>query len=181
MGSSRRRFDFDADFDDTEEEKAFVYKGKTSCRACSDFKSWRQQNNQQKSSNTKDVNNAAQQESSSSNEAACPLDVEELGRNTWSFLHTMAAYYPEKPSDTQKKDMTQFISLFSKFYPCDICAGDFQESLKESQPDVSNSSTLSNWFCEQHNIVNRKLGKEEFDCSKVFERWKDGWKDGSCD
>ena len=46
MGSSRRRFDFDTDFEDTEEEKAFVFKGKTSCRACSDFKSWRQNNQQ---------------------------------------------------------------------------------------------------------------------------------------
>jgi FAD-linked sulfhydryl oxidase len=32
-----------------------------------------------------------------------------------------------------------------------------------------------------HNEVSRKIGKAEFDCSKVDERWKDGWKDGSCD
>ena len=32
-----------------------------------------------------------------------------------------------------------------------------------------------------HNDVNRRIGKEEFDCSKVDERWLDGWKDGSCD
>ena len=25
------------------------------------------------------------------------------------------------------------------------------------------------------------LGKPEFDCSKVFQRWRDGWADGSCD
>lgn len=29
--------------------------------------------------------------------------------------------------------------------------------------------------------VNRKLGKPDFDCSLVDERWRDGWKDGSCD
>ena len=32
-----------------------------------------------------------------------------------------------------------------------------------------------------HNEVNRRIEKEEFDCSKVDERWRYGWKDGSCD
>jgi len=36
-------------------------------------------------------------------------------------------------------------------------------------------------MCQQHNVVNRKLGKPEFDCRKVLERWKDGPKDGRCD
>ena len=57
----------------------------------------------------------------------CPVNREELGRHSWSFLHTMAAYYPEKPTVDQQKDMKTFMSLFSKFYPCEDCAKDFQE------------------------------------------------------
>ena len=59
--------------------------------------------------------------------SGCPVDSVELGRNTWSFLHTMAAYYPDRPSEKQKSEMTQFINIFAKFYPCEICAEDLRE------------------------------------------------------
>lgn len=53
--------------------------------------------------------------------------------------------------------------------------------LKTNQPDTRSRHTLSQWLCGIHNDVNVRLGKPEFDCSRVDERWKDGWKDGSCD
>ncbi|XP_014671375.1 PREDICTED: FAD-linked sulfhydryl oxidase ALR-like [Priapulus caudatus] len=111
----------------------------------------------------------------------CPLDIEELGRSTWSFLHTMAAYFPSKPSQQQQSEVHHFITTFSKFYPCPHCADDFRERLKEHPVDASSRRNLSRWMCEEHNVVNRKLGKKEFNCELVDQRWRDGWKDGSCD
>ena len=49
------------------------------------------------------------------------------------------------------------------------------------EPDTKDNQALSEWFCNVHNEVNERLGKPKFDCSKVMERWKDGWADGSCD
>ncbi|GAV01162.1 hypothetical protein RvY_11914 [Ramazzottius varieornatus] len=161
------------------------------CRSCTSFKSW------MKSMNKRDNLASSRRPTTPSSPAAtvasdsdspdrpqrsdCPVDKDELGRNTWSFLHTMAATYPEKPSVEQQSDMRSFVHLFSKFYPCVHCAKDLQEELKTNVPDTSSQSSFAQWMCRMHNTVNKKLGKPLFDCRKVDERWKTGWKDGSCD
>lgn len=110
----------------------------------------------------------------------CPADSVALGQGSWRLLHSMAAYYPEKPTVEVQNDMSTFIKIFSKFYPCQPCAEDFRDWLKNNTPDVSSRSNLSRWFCDAHNVVNVKLGKPEFDCSLIDQRWRDGWTDGSC-
>lgn len=57
----------------------------------------------------------------------CPADSVSLGKGSWRLLHTMGVYYPEKPTEDVKEDMTKFIGLFSKFYPCPPCAEDFRQ------------------------------------------------------
>ncbi|KDR13402.1 FAD-linked sulfhydryl oxidase ALR-like isoform X4 [Zootermopsis nevadensis] len=145
------------------------------CRACMDFKSWtkQQRTNFEKETLGKRDDN--------SSEKQCPLNRDELGNKTWGFLHTMAAYYPDKPTPEERSDMSNFFRTFSKFYPCSECAKDFQEQLKISPPITDSQQMLSQWLCRMHNNVSRRIGKPEFDCSRVNERWRDGWLDGSCD
>ena len=112
----------------------------------------------------------------------CPADTALLGRSTWTFLHTTAAYYPIlAPPDTQT-NMLKLLSSLSILYPCVPCADDFRGRVEENPPDVSGREGLSRWLCERHNEVNEKLGKERFDCAwtSLDRRWKDGPEDGGC-
>lgn len=112
---------------------------------------------------------------------ACPPDVEQLGRHTWTFLHTTAAYYPDQPSEQHKQNASALFNSLPSLYPCSYCADELGKELKRvGPPDVSNGYTLSNWLCNIHNEVNERLGKKQFDCSNVFKRWKEGWDDGRC-
>ncbi|CEP09206.1 hypothetical protein [Parasitella parasitica] len=94
----------------------------------------------------------------------CPADVQTLGRHTWTLLHTMAAYYPEKPEKQQQESMKTFFESFSEHYPCWFCKNDFKKDMAENPIDVTNRETLSEWLCRRHNKVNEKLGKKQFDC-----------------
>ncbi|VDB99929.1 unnamed protein product [Peniophora sp. CBMAI 1063] len=111
----------------------------------------------------------------------CPPDVEVLGRATWAFLHTTAAYYPDKPNVNQRANMLNLLHALPTLYPCSHCADHLGQEMKSNPPDVSSRTGLSWWLCQRHNEVNERLGKKKFDCAKTDERWKDGPSDGSCD
>lgn len=122
----------------------------------------------------------------------CPPDVEALGRSTWTLLHTIAATYPSNATPAQQCEMKTFLSVFSRIYPCWVCAEDFRGWIGKSENKLqvegggsrghlSGRKEFALWMCNAHNDVNQKLGKNLFDCSKVEERWRTGWKDGRCD
>jgi FAD-linked sulfhydryl oxidase len=101
-----------------------------------------------------------------------PPDLVELGNSGWTLLHTLAAYYPKNPTKEKKEDVKNFLYSFAKVFPCHDCAKDFQQVLQKSPPNLSSQEEFAQWMCQAHNHVNVKLGKPEFDCSKVQERWK---------
>ena len=100
------------------------------CTVCTDFKDWmsgQQSQRTQKKPKQPDQKPSAVQDKDKEPQVECPLYRDQLGRATWSFLHTMAAYYPQNPSESQQTSMQSFIQTFSQFFPCHECAEDFQE------------------------------------------------------
>ncbi|RFU29120.1 hypothetical protein B7463_g7215, partial [Scytalidium lignicola] len=136
------------------------------CRSCTSFASWASQ---------------AKKTTKVMPPDDCPPDVEQLGRASWTLLHSISATYPEKPTPEEQSNVKQFMGLFGKLYPCWVCAEDFQAYMEREKIRAGSRDEFGRWLCEAHNDVNKKLGKKEFDCNKWEERWRTGWKDGRCD
>ncbi|KAL2800788.1 ERV/ALR sulfhydryl oxidase domain-containing protein [Aspergillus keveii] len=153
------------------------------CRTCTSAAAWKNLTRQAKATPSSSAPTANRQSPQPPKE--CPPDVEELGRSTWTLLHSMSATYPEKANPEQQSEMRGFLKLLSKLYPCWVCADDFRTWMAEpsgkNEPKLGGRKEFGNWMCEAHNEVNRKLGKKEFDCRFWEERWRTGWKDGRCD
>ncbi|XP_057788160.1 FAD-linked sulfhydryl oxidase ERV1 [Salvia miltiorrhiza] len=100
-----------------------------------------------------------------------PTTKEDLGRATWTFLHTLAAQYPDKPTRQQKKDVKELMEILSRMYPCKECADHFKEVIRANPVVVGSHDEFSQWLCHVHNVVNRSLGKVVFPCERVDARW----------
>jgi len=120
----------------------------------------------------------SQPKSTKLSDTGCPVDREELGRQSWTMLHTMAAYYPDEPTDSEKQLMTQFITGLAQFYPCTHCAEKLRESLSVNPPTVNSREELVLWFCWAHNEVNKDLGLKVHPCKldSLDRRWRYGRK-----
>jgi len=103
----------------------------------------------------------------------CPPDATRLGRSTWTFLHTMAAYYPHSANPTQQQHATQLLTSLTSLYPCDHCASHLSTYYRTHPPQqsVQGRQQLSTYLCRVHNDVRERQGKRLFDCSRVLERW----------
>jgi FAD-linked sulfhydryl oxidase len=126
---------------------------KDDCGVCTDFQDWmhhqkatqesthKKQNQQTDTKNNNKMSDTTTNNNSSTSNNAenklkeveekyynqCPLYRNQLGNNTWSYLHTMAAYYPANPTDEEKTSMKSFIKIFAHFFPCNHCASDFRK------------------------------------------------------
>lgn len=84
---------------------------------------------------------------------------EDLGRATWTFLHTLAAQYPDDPTRQQKKDVKELVQILSRMYPCSECANHFNEVLRSNPVQSGSHAEFSQWLFHVHNVVNRSISK----------------------
>lgn len=169
-------------------DQVFLDKNGKPCRACTAFRDFTI--DAKASTSSKDTNAMAAMMGAAAGTSQtkkiqgpppdCPADVETLGRHTWTFLHTMAAYYPEKPTTVDRFTTRLFLATFSQLYPCWHCADHLQQYTRTNPPKLGSQQQFSRWMCEAHNEVNERLGKPRFDCGTLDDRWKDGPADGRC-
>ncbi|KAJ4824538.1 Flavin-linked sulfhydryl oxidase of the mitochondrial IMS [Turnera subulata] len=118
-----------------------------------------------------DINLGQPQDLLNKGKSAAPVSKEELGRSTWTFLHTLGAQYPENPTRQQKKDVKELMAILSRMYPCKECADHFKDVLRANPVQAGSHAEFSQWLCHVHNVVNRSLGKLVFPCERVDARW----------
>lgn len=99
------------------------------------------------------------------------LTKQEIGRNAWALLHSVAATYPIEPKEEDKKYMKDFIFGLAKTFPCKICSKHFVKILQQDPIKLDTREDLVYYLCDVHNIVNKFLKKELFDCKKAFDIW----------
>lgn len=118
-------------------------------------------------------------------DAAAP-DSASLGRATWTFLHSLAATYPERATAAEQRQMASFLAILGNVYPCWYCAEDFRgwmaggedadkNKVNPNEPKLAGRDEFGDWMCRAHNAVNDKLGKPLFDCAQWQRRWIRGW------
>jgi flavocytochrome c len=89
-----------------------------------------------------------------------------VGRRTWFFLHSLAAKYPDNPSDNDKESVRNLVAALGQHYPCKLCRKHLKQQLRELRPIAVNTrQELTVWFCELHNMVNKDIGHKQFDCN----------------
>lgn len=79
----------------------------------------------------------------------------------------MVARFPDKPTESDRKTLDSFFHLFGRLYPCGDCARHFREMLKKYPPQTSSRNAAAGWLCATHNMVNKRLDKPQFDCTKI--------------
>ena len=99
------------------------------------------------------------------------LTKQEIGRNTWSLLHSIAASYPNEPKEEDKKQLTNFMYGLAHLFPCKICGSHLLKMLNKEGVHANSREDLVKYICKIHNIVNKVLGKPIFDCKKAFDFW----------
>ncbi len=78
----------------------------------------------------------------------CPLNRESLGHFTWGVLHTVAAYYPDSPSPSEKVGARELIKSLAALYPCEHCKEDFKSAVAKRPPEVESRKDFSIYVCE---------------------------------
>lgn len=94
------------------------------------------------------------------------------GPSAWHLLHSIAATYPNKPTELDIKRYYTFIISFAYVLPCPTCREHFKKTLHDKEFNINHLAdreTFTKFVFDVHNVVNERLHKPRFDTPEHYE------------
>jgi hypothetical protein len=88
----------------------------------------------------------------------------------WHTIHIVALGYPKNPTYTDKKCAKEFYESLAFLLPCSVCREHYKEYLqaKPISTFLDSRTDLIKWTIQNHNNVNKMLGKPEWTLEEVL-------------
>lgn len=82
---------------------------------------------------------------------------------SWWLLHTLAAAFPETPTEARRKSVEPFLIGFAENFPCPLCGTHLREYLDKNSvyPHTKNADSMQNYMYDLHESVNKRKGKPQ--------------------
>jgi hypothetical protein len=85
------------------------------------------------------------------------------GPSLWTSLHSITFGYPIEPSNEHKENYKNFYTLIGDVLPCKYCRESYKKFISTGKTKLTddvlkNRETLTRWFYNIHDSVNKKLG-----------------------
>ena len=108
------------------------------------------------------------------------MNVNKWGPGGWTFLHTITFNYPEKPTNTDKKQYIDFFKMVGSMLPCKYCRDSYNIYSKYVPRNkfIDSREGINYWLYYIHNLVNDKVFKKDtitFDqVVRTYEKFRAG-------
>lgn len=90
-----------------------------------------------------------------------------LGQKTWALMHSIAASYPLKPTNSEMIDIEYFFNGLLHFYP----SKKMKKIVENNSIENGNREQLVKYFCYIHNSMNKLLKKKKYNCYHAADIW----------
>ena len=97
------------------------------------------------------------------------VSMDNWAHKLWSVMHAVSFTFPLNPTNEDVEAYRSFYESLARTIPCRICGAHFGQIIQEHPVDTRSMTQLSKWVVDAHNIVNKKLHKQEMSYQSVVE------------
>ena len=94
----------------------------------------------------------------------------EWGSEGWHLIHYASLNYPLNPTEEDKKNYLSFLESLKFVLPCEGCAFNWSEKLKQHPPKLNSRKEFFEWTVDMHNQVNKTNGKKTLTYAEALKK-----------